>query len=94
MYFSFDGEEFEIHNTEQEARDCAEDAIANYRDEAMDGWADESMHVCWGKVTQFVKVTEERRVEAGDCVTAGIDTWQKRELVDCEPSMPTLEFDC
>lgn len=84
MYFSFDGDNFEIHNTEQEARDCAEDALDYFRVESVEGWRDESMNICWGKVSQSVRVTEERPVNEDDpCRSNGIEIYQKRELVDC-----------
>lgn len=66
MFFSYDGQDFETHNTEQEARDAAEDALEFFRSEASDGWDDESMHVCWGRLMQTVQVTRERPAEPDD----------------------------
>lgn len=82
MYFSYDGDYFETHETEQEAREAAEDAIESYRAEASDGWPDESMHVSWGRVVQCVRVTEERPSTEEDELPPGIEIFQKLELVD------------
>lgn len=85
QFFSYDGQNFETHNTEQEARDAAEDALEFFRGEASDGWDDESMHVCWGRLMQSVQVTKERPAEPDDNMPEGIETYQRRELVDVNP---------
>ena len=56
MWFSFDGETFETHKTEEAARENAEQAMSFWSDEAADGWSDESRHVVYGKVTHAVRV--------------------------------------
>lgn len=58
MWFSFDGESFQTHNTEQEAKDLAELAMQDWQDRAGDGWDDQSTQVCYGKVTHAVRVEE------------------------------------
>lgn len=53
MWFSFDGESFWIHQTEEEARESAADSLDDYRDTAMsvDGeWPSEVEEIYWGKV--------------------------------------------
>lgn len=66
MWFSYDGESFQIHNTEEEAKALAEEAMQDWSDRAGDGWDDVSDQVCYGRVTHAVRVerpeiTEENR---------------------------------
>lgn len=56
MWFSFDGESFETHNTEKEAREYAESAMDDWADTADDGWNENSVHVSYGKITHAVRV--------------------------------------
>jgi len=56
-FFSFDGETFEIHATEEEARAEAKRAMEFWSDDAGDGWDELSTQVCYGRVTHAVKVT-------------------------------------
>lgn len=58
MWFSFDGENFETHETEAEARELAELAMQDWEDCAGDGWHENARHVVYGKVTHAVRVEE------------------------------------
>jgi hypothetical protein len=79
MWFCFDGESFETFATETEAKARADESLDDYRDDAADGWPEESMNVCWGQVVQNVAVTSERPKSEGDCTAC--DVIQERELV-------------
>ena len=57
MYFSYDGETFEIHETEELAKAEADLAMEFWQDHACDsGWDELSTQVCYGKVTHAVLV--------------------------------------
>lgn len=83
MWFSFDGDNFEIHETESAAKALARLAMDEYRCDAGDGWCEESLRVCWGKVSEHAEVTMSReRTDEDDAMIApGIDTVEERELV-------------
>ena len=56
-FFSYDPEDgFQLHATEDEAKERAQIALDNYRDNAIDdnGWGEEVEGVCWGNVRQNV----------------------------------------
>jgi len=54
-FFSYDPEDgFQLHATEDEAKERAQNAIDLYRDDAAEGWAEEVEGVCWGNVRQNV----------------------------------------
>lgn len=56
-WFSFDGENFEKHRTEAEARNVAEMAMDDWSAFAADrGWDPLSTQVCYGKITHSVSV--------------------------------------
>lgn len=55
-WFSFDGESFETHNTEAEAKVEAERAMEWWADDAGDGWDELSTQVCYGRITHTVRV--------------------------------------
>ena len=66
MYFSYDGEDFNMHETEAEAKADAENAMDNWQEDAYDGWDDSSTQVCYGKITHDVRIetiplTDENR---------------------------------
>jgi hypothetical protein len=52
-YYPDDG--FELHETEDEAKARAQYAIDMYRDDAMEGWAEEVDSVCWGELREYAK---------------------------------------
>lgn len=76
MWFCFDGESFEIFKTEEEARDCASDAIEDYRDG--DSWPEAVRDVCWGKV---IEVSAERQVDNPDIESPKNGYWCEFDLV-------------
>lgn len=81
-FFSFDpnGDGFQFHDTAEEAREVAENALACESDVASDGW-DESMEaICWGKVMgSVVEVSREENPESpGDDVV----DYQMRPIED------------
>ena len=52
-FFSYDPDDgFEVHETEEEAKMCAQKTIDRYRDDATDGWSEEVEYVCWGELRQ------------------------------------------
>ena len=66
MWFSFDGESFETHNTESDAKKAAESAMGHWSDDAGDGWDELSTQVCYGRIThavavETVEVTDDNR---------------------------------
>lgn len=81
MWFSFDGESFQTHNTEEEAKASAEDAMQLWADRAGDGWDDVSDQVCYGKVTHAVRVEHiEVTEENQHLVPAGCDAMEDHHL--------------
>ena len=56
MWFSFDGESYETHETEEAAKTAAELAMDDWQDGAEDGWNDNSSYVAYGIVTHAVRV--------------------------------------
>lgn len=67
MWFCFDGCDFHTFDSEEKAAKCADEAMAEFSDEAAgDGWSEQACQVCWGKVTHAVRVetrdlTDEER---------------------------------
>ena len=54
-FFSYDPDDgFELHDSEEEAKECAQNAIDLYRDDAAERWAEGVERVCWGNVRQNV----------------------------------------
>jgi len=68
-YFSYDPEcGFDTHDTAEEARDEAEEALSCYRDNAGDGWSEHVENVCWGVILSEVGETERRpRTDEDGC---------------------------
>lgn len=56
MWFSFDGEAFETHETEELAKRQAERAMEWWAEDAGEGWDELSTQVCYGKVTHAVVI--------------------------------------
>jgi len=62
-YFSYDpnGEGFQLHKTEQEAREEAANAIDEERKHAVsEGWNEEVTEICWGEIKEISSITEKR----------------------------------
>jgi len=54
-FFSYDPEDgFQLHATEDKAKERAQNAIDLYRDDAAEGWAEAVEGICWGNVRQNV----------------------------------------
>jgi hypothetical protein len=56
MWFTYDGMDFETHDTEEKAKAVADDAMQSWRGDAEDGWDECADQVCYGKITHYVKV--------------------------------------
>ena len=83
-YFCFDGVDFHTFDTELEAKKWALDSMDNYRDEADEGWPDESLNVHYGVVVGSSQITEERPPEPHEAISNDVDMVQCREIVDAE----------
>lgn len=60
-FFGYDpGCGFELFETEEQAKQYAEDAIAEYRGESCDGWSEEVDQVCWGKLSQYTVMCDKQ----------------------------------
>lgn len=57
MWFSYDSEAgFQVHETEDEARSEARRSLDFWADcAAADGWSEEVLSVCWGKISQSIR---------------------------------------
>lgn len=77
MFFVYDACNFNEFDTEAEAKQAAEAALAEYRSEATDGWHDDAMNVYWGRLSERVSIVSDQPAESG----APFDTLQERELV-------------
>ena len=86
MWFSFDGETFETHNTEAEAKAEAERAMEYWADGAGDGWDELSTQVVYGRVTHAVRV---EAIEVTDdnrhLVPSGCDGMENHHLEQIVP---------
>lgn len=80
MWFSFDGDSFEIHETPEAAKAIADAALKDYEDSACDGWDEAAYQVCWGRVIQRATVVNERDRRPEDAVDPDIDTIHEIEL--------------
>ena len=63
-------DEVTYHDTAEEARKEADDALRWCRDQAPDGWPDEIHWIHWGKVIQWC--AETNRMSKEECEKAGI----------------------
>ena len=92
QWFSFDGESFEVHNSEEEARHYAEQAMDTWSDDASDGWDPCSTQVCYGKLTHAVRV-DTRRVtdESRHLAPANCDAVEEHFLEPLE-DVELIEF--
>ena len=83
-YFAYDGLDFHLFATQDEASDFARNLLDELREEACDGWDGESLHICWGKVCEHVVVTESRPVTPEDCLPPEISHFEERQLVSVD----------
>lgn len=94
-FWSHDGFMFNLHETADQARGDAEDALATFRADAGDGWPEEVEQVAWGVVLGSVELTssrtpEELREQGEDELAElcerqgfdGIDEYELRDQVD------------
>lgn len=89
MWFCYDGECFETYETPEKAKAAADKAMAYCRNEAADGWPEETESICWGKVLVHAKVTMERPATEDEKEWAEWDTYQEIELVQLPSIEPT-----
>lgn len=89
MWFSYDGETFETHNTEAEAAAAARRAMEDWSDSAADnGWDELSTQVVYGKITHAVRVepveiTDDNRYKIpADC--AGLENHYLEQIAPDE----------
>ncbi|GKL47666.1 hypothetical protein [Klebsiella pneumoniae] len=66
---------YEEFDTAEEATEFAEAEIADFRDQACDGWSDEVGSVVWGIVMQRASMTGLRPVTEDDNVPSHIEEW-------------------
>ena len=68
QWFSFDGESFGTHETEEEARVCAEEAMDMWSEMALDDgeWCELSVQVCYGRITHAVRVSSDPEIRTED----------------------------
>lgn len=66
---------YEEFDTAEEATEFAEAEIADFRDQACDGWSDEVGSVVWGIVMQRASMTGLRPVSENDNVPSHIEEW-------------------
>jgi len=74
-FFSYDpNDRIRFHDTAEEAKAEAESALDAYRDEAPEGWDENTDEVCWGEVKEQVQETMRRPYDPerdhdidGDC---------------------------
>ena len=66
---------YEEFDTAEKAMEFAEAEIADFRDQACDGWSDEVGSVVWGVVLQRATMTGLRPVEEGDNCAEGFKEW-------------------
>lgn len=80
MWFSFDGDTFETHETREDAQKAAQDALDDCRADAVEGWPDEVYRICWGQIVESATVTMEREKTEDDYVDSSIDLIQEIKL--------------
>lgn len=83
------------HDTAAEAQRAAEDELADYRNEAGEGWPDEAATVCWGRFSAHAVVEEcdiqdvealratgdpDDAERADEIAAAGFDSWSDFQL--------------
>ncbi|MBK0080098.1 hypothetical protein IAE49_11565 [Kosakonia sp. S58] len=75
-FFSYDSSGcYEEHDTAEKAAAYAEDSIAEYRDNAPDGWSDEVGSVVWGVILQRATMTGLRPATEDDNLASHIEEW-------------------
>jgi hypothetical protein len=76
-YFSYDptGYGFELHETREEAKKAANDALDYEKREAVfGGWDDNVTKICWGELKQWVVITARRpRIDEDSFISSDCD---------------------
>ena len=62
-FYCFDGEEITLHDTEQQAFDAANAALADYRSDCEDGWNERVELVQWGVLAPIGASVQLNRTE-------------------------------
>lgn len=52
-------DDFNVHDTEEEAKVAAKSSIEYFRDSSEDGWSDEVGQVCWGILSEIATMTDK-----------------------------------
>lgn len=80
-YFSYSPDfAFELHDTAEEARTAAQDALDELRADSPDGWSPDVDLICWGEVKQLATMTNKRTAEP----ESGFEFLCDYELIDSE----------
>jgi len=83
-YFSYDpnGDGFQTHETSEEAKKVAEDALENEREEAIEEWNEEVTEICWGEIKQHIAETNRRPINDQDPCRFNCAEYVEYELVE------------
>lgn len=83
MFFSWDpnGDGFETHFTEEEAKAAAQSALDAEADQASEGWSENVEEICWGKLHGSVFETSRGPAPEG----SGFDELVTYEIQDRHP---------
>lgn len=82
MWFSCCDGCFELHDTEEEARNAAQEALDDATGNAIDGWPEWVDGIVWGRVVQQVVTLNERKATPEDAI--GCEYICEKELHDVD----------
>jgi len=69
-YWSFDGDTYDTHATEEEAQAACEGGLDHFREDAAGGWSEDVTTIMWGRI--LGRCVETRRTgHHPDCRTSG-----------------------
>ena len=88
-WYSYDPDHgIELHQNADLARQTAEDALAEMRDDAQDGWHPDVNQVSWGHLVEHGRAECVERTSAPD--GSSFDEWEDWEIVerDADPPSP------
>jgi hypothetical protein len=94
-YFSYHPENgFNLHETEEKAKQAAQNNLDYERDMACDGWSDDVHSICWGEVKQHIVETMSRpRTDEDIYVSDDLVTITNYGLVDVNAELTTDKHD-
>ena len=74
-WFSFDGDCYQTHPTEQDARSFAEQAIEDWAADCREnqGWADEASRVAWGEIIEHAEAVPDDPSDLPEGAEGGVD---------------------